>query len=390
MGFLTRTILILSLVSLFADISSEMLYPVMPAFLDSIGFGKSGIGLLEGLVALIAGFGKLYFGSWSDLLNRRVIFIRSGYFLSALAKPLMGLFPFVAPVAGARSLDRLGKGMRGSARDALLVAESAPEDRGKVFGFHRGMDTLGAVFGPLLALLYLYFYPGEYLNLFLIAFVPGMIGVALTLLLPADREKAPWRSGKKVFAGIFGFWKEASPQYRRLLAGFVLFSFLNSTDFFLLLRAGELSMGAETVIAAFIVYNLVYALAAFPIGALGDRLGFKPMFLGSVLVFALCYFLMGMKLDEWMIWGVLALYGIFQAAHDGIAKSWLSLHIPKEKRATGMGLFLFLNTIALLLANLGAGLLWDLTNGETTFTIIGVGALLIFFVLLVLWRRLRV
>ncbi len=166
----TRTIIILSLVSLFTDISSEMLYPVLPLFLKEIGFSVLAIGILEGLADAIAGFGKGYFGNLSDHLNRRNLFVRTGYLVSCLAKPLMGLFPTAGIVFTARTLDRFGKGLRTSPRDALLIEESEPQNRGRVFGFHRAMDTLGAVFGPLLAIYLLKQIPGDYTRLFIISF----------------------------------------------------------------------------------------------------------------------------------------------------------------------------------------------------------------------------
>ena len=154
-NFITKTIILVSFVSLFTDIASEMLYPVMPVFLKSIGFSVLLIGVLEGVAEATAGLSKGYFGNLSDNLGRRVSFIQWGYLLSAISKPMMALFTFPIWIFSARTIDRLGKGIRNSARDALLSDESKPETKGKVFGFHRGMDTLGAAIGPILALIYL-------------------------------------------------------------------------------------------------------------------------------------------------------------------------------------------------------------------------------------------
>ena len=155
---LTRTILLVSFVSLFTDIASEMLYPVMPVYLTSIGFSVMLIGILEGIAEAVAGLSKGYFGQSSDVMGRRVPFVRGGYALSALSKPMMALLTWPWWIFLARTLDRLGKGIRTGARDAILSDETIPENKGKVFGFHRSMDTVGAAIGPVIALVFLYFY----------------------------------------------------------------------------------------------------------------------------------------------------------------------------------------------------------------------------------------
>ena len=164
---ITKTILLLSVVSLFTDMASEMLYPVTPVYLKEIGFSTALIGLLEGFAECIAGLGKGYFGTWSDNTGKRMPFVRWGYALSAISKPMMALFTYPWWIFFSRTVDRTGKGLRTGARDAVLAGETTNEHIGKVFGFHRSLDTLGAVFGPFIALLFLYFYPGNYKELFL-------------------------------------------------------------------------------------------------------------------------------------------------------------------------------------------------------------------------------
>ena len=185
MKIITRTVLLLSMVSLFTDMASEMLYPVMPVYLRSIGFSILLIGILEGFAEAIAGLSKGYFGELSDNSGKRLPFVRLGYALSAISKPMMAVFTSPYWIFGSRSIDRLGKGIRTSARDALLSDETSKENKATVFGFHRGMDTFGAVLGPSIALLYLYFYPAHYQTLFLIAFAPG----AIAILLPICSKK---------------------------------------------------------------------------------------------------------------------------------------------------------------------------------------------------------
>lgn len=180
---ITRNILVLSFVSLFTDVASEMLYPVMPIYLKTIGFSIVLIGVLEGFAEATAGLSKGYFGNLSDNTGKRLPFVQIGYLFSAVSKPMMALFTYPLWVFLARTIDRLGKGVRTGARDALLSDEATPETKGRVFGFHRSMDTLGAVLGPLLALVYLTYRPNDYKTLFYIAFFPGVISIAFTFLI---------------------------------------------------------------------------------------------------------------------------------------------------------------------------------------------------------------
>src|SRR5947208_1758797 len=175
MKVISRTVLILSMVSLFTDMASEMLYPIMPVYLKSIGFSIVLIGILEGVAEASAGLSKGYFGKLSDNTGKRVPFVQVGYALSTISKPMMAFFVYPLWIFFARTIDRLGKGIRTGARDAILSDEATPQTKGKIFGFHRSMDTVGAVLGPSLALLYLYFHPGDYKVLFYIAFIPGCV-----------------------------------------------------------------------------------------------------------------------------------------------------------------------------------------------------------------------
>lgn len=217
MKYITRTVWVLSFISLFTDIASEMLYPVMPIYLKSIGFSIVLIGILEGVAEAIAGLSKGYFGKLSDNSGKRVPYVRLGYGLSALSKPMMAIFTLPFWIFIARTLDRFGKGIRTGARDALLSDEATPEIKGKVFGFHRGMDTFGAVIGPILALLYLQFYPHDYKNLFLLAFIPGIFSIMVSFLI---KEKTKQRSisEEKIPTPVFsflGYWKTSPLLYKR-------------------------------------------------------------------------------------------------------------------------------------------------------------------------------
>src|SRR6478609_11626446 len=183
MRLISRTVVILSVVSLFADIASEMLYPIVPVYLKEIGFSVLLIGVLEGVANFTSGLSKGYFGKLSDEKGLRLPFVKLGYFFSAISKPMMAAFVYPLWIFFARTVDRMGKGLRTAARDALLSQNATKETKARVFGFHRAMDTLGAAIGPTIALLFLIFYPHQYKAIFLLAFIPGIISVGLIFLL---------------------------------------------------------------------------------------------------------------------------------------------------------------------------------------------------------------
>lgn len=306
---------------MFADIASEMLYPIIPAYLREIGFSVFLIGLLEGLAEATAGLSKGYFGNWSDRMGKRMPFVRMGYFLSALSKPMMVVLSFPVWIFFSRTTDRLGKGLRTAPRDALLSAEATPETKGQVFSFHRSWDTLGAVFGPALALLFLYFHPGDLTSLFYIALVPGIIAVFITFLV---KEKALFSTPKissQGFFSFFGYWKKADPSYRKLIIALIGFALFNSSDLLLLLKVKEVTGSETTTIMVYIFYNLVYALAAYPMGILADRIGIKKIFLFGLILFSGIYFGMAQGGSILLFYVLFGIYGIYMAATEGISKA---------------------------------------------------------------------
>jgi len=289
MKFLTRTVWILSFISLLTDVASEMLYPVMPVYLRSVGFSVMLIGILEGLAEATAGLSKGYFGKLSDHVGRRAPFVRLGYLLSALSKPMMAVFVYPVWIFLARTIDRLGKGIRTGARDALLSDEATEGTKGRVFGFHRSMDTLGAVVGPAVALVWLSYYPGRYRMLFFIAFFPGLLAIVLTFALKEKARAGDRKKDRVSFFSFLRYWKESPPVYRRLVVGLLVFALCNSSDVFLLLRVKQAGFSDSMTIIAYIFYNVVYAFFAFPFGGLADRIGLKRVFLIGLFVFALVY-----------------------------------------------------------------------------------------------------
>ena len=367
MKYITRTVWILSLVSLFTDTASEMLYPIMPIYLKTIGFSIVLIGILEGVAEATAGLSKGYFGKLSDVSGRRVPFVQIGYAFSAISKPMMAIFTYPLWIFFARTIDRFGKGIRTGARDAILSEEATPKTKGKVFGFHRSMDTLGAVIGPSLALLYLYYYPEDYETLFFIAFIPGLFAVVSTLYLRDKKSSELLLKVKTPFFSFLKYWKESPQEYRKVVIGLLIFTLFNSSDVFLLLQAKQSGLDDTMVIGVYIFYNLIYALFAFPVGVLADNVGLKTIFIFGLTLFATVYFGMAVNSNFYLFFGLFFLYGIYASATEGISKAWISNITDKKDTATAIGTFSGLQSICTMLASSLTGLIWFQFGAKTAF-----------------------
>jgi MFS family permease len=365
--------------------ASEMLYPIMPIYLKSIGFSIALIGVLEGFAEATAGLSKGYFGKLSDNIGRRAPFVQIGYSLSAISKPMMALFTFPAWIFSARALDRLGKGIRTAARDAILSNEATPETKGKVFGFHRSMDTTGAVLGPALALLYLYFFPQHYKSLFYIAFFPGLAAVLASLYLK-DKAATVINSNKRTsFLSFLKYWKESPATYRRLVSGLLIFSLFNSSDLFLLLKAKQAGLNDTMVISVYIFYNLIYALSAFPVGHLADKIGLKKIFITGLILFAVVYAGMSVNTKIYVYFILFFIYGLYAAATEGVSKAWISNITDKKDIGTAIGTFTSFQSICAMIASSLAGFIWYKFGVSAAFllTAFATVAVVIFFVIAV-------
>lgn len=354
--------------------AGEMLYPIMPLYLKSIGFSLFAIGVLEGIAEAVAGLTKSYFGSMSDAKGKRLPFIRVGYTLSALSRPMMALFTAPLWVFFSRTMERLGKGIRTGARDALLSDEATKDTKGTVFGFHRSMDTIGAVIGPAIGLLFLYFYKDDNKTLFYIAFVPGLLAIACTLLIK-EKARPAIIQYKGQQPGVFAFihyWKKSSPEYKKLVAGLLAFALFNSSDVFLLLKMKENGLSTEAVVGIYIFYNLVFALMAYPLGIIADQLGLKKVFLFGLVVFVIVY--TGFALNHNMVIFIVLffLYGLYAAATDSVSKAWISNIAPQSETATAIGTYMGFQSIATLVASSVAGLLWDQFGAVVAFLVTAV------------------
>ncbi|MBL0953281.1 MAG: MFS transporter [Leptospira sp.] len=381
MKTISKTVWILSLVSLFTDIASEMLYPILPIYLKSIGYSILFIGFLEGVAEFVAGYSKGYFGNLSDIQGKRVPFVRFGYALSAISKPLLAISRLPYLVFFSRTMDRIGKGVRTGARDALLSEETTSSSKAQIFGFHRSFDTLGAVIGPSIALIFLAIYPNQYVYLFYLAIVPGFISIGLTFLLK-ERENQTKQKGKTTsLFSYLSYWKQTNSNYRKLVFGLLVFALWNSSDVFLILKAKEVGLTDTTVIGIYIFYNLVYSIFAYPFGILADRFGLKRMFLFGIFMFILVYWIMGTF--QTVVWIVCAffLYGLFASATEGIGKAWISNLVPSEEVGTAIGMFTGLQSFATFFASLIAGWIWFTFGAGVTFLVTGMFALLVWMYL---------
>lgn len=377
MKYITKTVWILSIVSLLTDAASEMLYPIMPIYLKSIGFSVVLIGILEGLAEATAGLSKGYFGKISDLSGRRAPFVQLGYALSAISKPLMGIFIYPIWIFFARTIDRFGKGLRTGARDAILSEEATPETKGKIFGFHRSMDTLGAVIGPLFALTYLYFNPKDYKTIFFIAFIPGLFAVVASFYLKDKNVITRNSNSSTPFFSFLGYWKLSPLAYRKLVIGLLVFTIFNSSDIFLLLKAKQSGLDDTAVIRIYIFYNLVYAAFSFPVGIIADKIGMKKIFIAGLFLFAVVYFGMSFNNNLYFFFFLFFMYGVYASATEGISKAWISNITDKKNIATAIGTYAGMQSICSMLASSMTGLIWFQFGASIAFLTTAIATLIL-------------
>lgn len=384
---ISRTVWVLSLVSLFTDISSEMLYPIMPIYLKSIGFSIVLIGILEGCAEATAGLSKGYFGKLSDVKNKRLLFVQLGYLFSAISKPMIALFTNAWWVFSSRTLDRLGKGIRTGARDALLSDEATPETKGTVFGFHRAMDTVGAAIGPIVAITFLYFFPGKYRILFFIAFLPGLIGVFTTLLIKEKKSQQLQSNTKNTFFSFLKYIPQSHKEYKILFIGLLAFTLFNSSDVFLLLMIKQQGVSDIGLIGIYIFYNLIYALFSYPVGIIADKIGFKRIFVIGLIIFSGVYLGMAFNTATLGFYALFFFYGIYAACTEGVSKAWISNISDKKDTATAIGTYEAFKSIATLIASSVAGLIWQFSGASTTFLVTAIAVIVVAFYFVIISGR---
>jgi MFS family permease len=365
---ITGNVLIFGLVSLFTDISSEMIYPLLPLFLTSVlHAGPAFLGTIEGVAESTASLLKLFSGIASDRMPGRKKLVLAGYTISSLARPLTALALTPLAVLGIRFADRVGKGIRTSPRDALIADSVDPSVRGKAFGFHRSMDHTGAIIGPLFATLILTCFAADLRTVFLLAAIPGGVAVLLIILKVRDVEKKGAKSGGSSL-GVFPQGK-----LRSYLLVLFIFTLGNSSDVFLLLRAGQLGVSLPHITLLWSFFHLVKMLSSMPFGALSDRIGRRGVIISGWGVYAFAYAGFAFAGNEFQFWLLFAVYGLFYGLTEGVEKALLTDLAPPTERGKTFGWYNFTVGAGALPASIIFGLIWQQAGPKEAF---GFGAIL--------------
>ena len=390
-----KNVFVLGLVSFFTDISSEMLYPIIPIFLTTVlAAPMSIVGIIEGIAESTASILKVVSGWLSDKSGKRKPYVIFGYSLSTISKPLLAFATTWHFVLTARFLDRFGKGLRSSARDALIADSTEAQYRGKAFGFHQSLDTLGAVIGPLLALLFLYLLDGKYNLIFLIAFIPALISVILLFFFVSEKK------GEKKDSLKFRL-SDFSREFKIFLLITLIFALGNSSNAFLILRAKnifEISGGIPSIITSvfgsiaviaivvltYVVYNITYSVSSMPAGILSDKVGRRNVMVGGFLIFSLVYLGFALANEGYQIWILFAVYGFYMAMTEGVSKAFVVDMVPPEKRGTAIGLYYTATGLLALASSIIAGFLWDYIGASAPFLFGSAAALVAAVMMLVL------
>jgi MFS family permease len=348
--------------SLFADISTEMLYPVLPIFLtQTLGASGSVVGLIEGVAQATQNIVQGFSGTLSDKLQRRKSIALVGYFLAAIAKPLIGLSTAWEGVLGARALDRIGTGTRSAPRDALIASSVEEANRGRAFGLEGLGDNAGAFLGPLLALVLLISLQLDTHYIFCLAVIPGLLAFLMVLLV--KERPAPAGAKAKIDVSLRRFHTD----YWKYLLVTALFGIGNSSSSFLILQVKDIGASLEATILIYAAFNLVAAVISYPAGSLSDRWGRKNILLSSLLVFFVAYF--GLALTKNVVWSasLFVLYGLYQGMFRAVGKALAADFVPEHLRASGIGWYNTTVGLSGLVASIVAGLLWDHIGHSAVF-----------------------
>jgi MFS family permease len=374
-----RPVFILGVVSFLTDVSSEMVYPLVPLFLTSVlGAPLTAVGIIEGLAEGGASLFKTVGGWASDRLRMRRPLVFAGYALSAVAKPLLAAAYVWPVVLLVRFGDRAGKGVRTAPRDALVAEVTPAQVRGRAFGFHRAADTLGAVVGPAVALGLLALFSDNFRLIFILAFIPAVAGVALVSLV-RERPAPPAAAGATTST-----WRELGVGFYVFLGVSLVFALGNSSDVFLLLRAKDVGLSNSEVVLSYMLFNLVYAVVAMPAGIASDRLGRRNVIGVGFAVFAAVYVGFGLAGGGAVIWPLFAVYGLHMALTEGVGRAFVADFVPGERRATALGLYQGAMGGMILLSSVIAGALWDIVDPAAPFFLGAVTALLALVALVIL------
>ena len=360
-----RNVFFTGLVSFFMDVSSEMIYPLVPLFLANVlGVNKSMIGLIEGIAESTASLLKVFSGWFSDRIGQRKSLMLAGYAISTLSRPVIALAGGWQQVMASRFVDRLGKGIRTAPRDAIIAESSEITHLARAFSFHRSMDTMGAVVGPAIALILLHLYQNNYKMVFWLSMIPGLIAVLIIMAFIKEKKRsstAPSSKNPRFTLKHF----DAKVKFFILIV--TLFALGNSSDAFLILRAEQLGIQSAMIPAVYLLFNLIYSLSAIPAGMAADRFGKKRIILLGFILFSALYYGFAVAKSSRVIWVLFSVYGLFMGLTEGIQKAFLTTIIPAEFKATAFGVYASAVGLATLPASLIGGLLWERVSPAATF-----------------------
>ena len=370
---LPRNVWVLGFVSLFMDLSSEIYHALLPAFITLVlGLPATALGAIDGIAEATATFAKLFSGRLSDRSRKRKPWIMAGYGLAALSKPLFPLASSAPALMVARFADRIGKGIRGSPRDAMIADEAAPEIRGRAFGLRQALDTVGALLAPLIAIGLMVLLASDIRAVYWIAVIPAALSFLLAWL--ALREPEEHRAPRKQSAFFVGF-RQLDKEIRRLLAVGFLFSLARFSEGFLILKGLDIGLSEAMSPIALAIFNLAYVALAYAAGALSDRLSPRAILMAGMAVLIAGNLVLGETGSFAGLALGTALWGAHMALTQGIFARMIADSAPEQLRATSFGAFYFATGIAALLASLGAGWLWDREGASAVFlTSAGVAA----------------
>ncbi|MGO9013592.1 MAG: MFS transporter [Dissulfurispiraceae bacterium] len=382
-----KNVIVAGLVSFFMDISSEMIYPIVPLFLASVlGVNKSVIGLIEGIAESTASLVKVVSGWFSDRMGNRKWLMAAGYGISTLSRPIVALATGWHHVMGSRFLDRFGKGVRTAPRDAIIAESADKSYLGKTFGFQRSMDSMGAVVGPALAFFLLGILSNDYRKIFWLSMIPGVVAVLLIIFFIREKRKFVTVHSPRPKLTL----RQFDGKFKFFVIIAALFAVGNSSDMFLILRAQQVGVSTVMIPMVYLLFNLVYSLSSIPAGMAADRFGKDRIILLGFILFALLYYGFAVAQDTKTIWFLFSLYGLFMGLTDGVQRAFLATIIPVDFMATAFGFYNTVVGLAMLPASFIGGWLWDRVSPSATFyfgAATAAASAVLFIVLITVFKR---
>jgi MFS family permease len=359
-----KNVTVSGFVSFFMDVSSEMIYPLVPLFLANVlGVNKSVIGLIEGIAESTASLLKIFSGWYSDKIGNRKWLMAVGYGISTLSRPIMALAVGWQQVLGSRFVDRFGKGIRTAPRDAIIAESTDKAYLGRAFGFHRSMDTMGAVIGPALAFFLLGIFSNDYRIVFWLSMVPGVIAVLLIIFFITEKKRTLVHHSQKPKLTLNHF----DGRFKAFVLIAAVFAVGNSSDVFLILRAQQLGIPVVTIPVIYLMFNFIYSLSSLPAGIAADRFGKRRVIFLGFILFAIVYYGFAIAESTVAVWVLFGFYGIFMGLTEGVQKAFLATIIPSDFKATAFGIYNTAVGLAMFPASLIGGLLWDRVSPAATF-----------------------